>query len=84
MNFKRIFYQRHYSCKIFAIEYTTSYTRHAVGDGDGGKAGATTKRITSYARHAVGDGDGGKAGAIIERHFSNARDNYNPKCSFVT
>ena len=58
--------------------------RHAVADGDGGKAFATTERLISNARHAVGDGDGGKAIAITERIISNARVNYNPKCSFVT
>ncbi len=34
------------------------YARHAVGDGDGGKASAVRKNCIIYARHAVGDGDG--------------------------
>ena len=43
------------------IKRPNSYTRHAVGDGDGGQAIAITKRIIPYTRHAVGDGDGGQA-----------------------
>ena len=39
---------------------------HAVGDGDGGQAAATTKGIVADAGHAVGDGDGCQAAAIIE------------------
>ena len=55
------------------MERIISNARHAVGDGDGGKARATRERIPSNARHAVGDGDGGKAKAILERLTSNAR-----------
>jgi len=53
-------------------ERITTNARHAIGDGDGGKARATLERRTSNARHTVGDGDGGKAGAITKRIISNA------------
>ena len=55
------------------MERIISNARHAVTDGDGGKAFAIRERFFSNARHTVGDGDGGKARAIIERFFSNAR-----------
>ena len=45
---------------------------HTVGDGGGGEADATSKRITSDTCHAVGDIDGGEAGALTERTLSNA------------
>ena len=54
-------------------ECIISNARHAIGDGDRGKAGAATERIISNARHTIGDGDGGKARAIRERMISNAR-----------
>ena len=63
-----------YACKARAkIERIFPNARHAVGDGDGGKAIAIIERILSKARHTVGDGDGGKARATIERTLSNAR-----------
>ena len=37
------------------LESRPSYTRDAVGDGDGGEVGASTESITSNARYAVGD-----------------------------
>ena len=54
-------------------ERTTSNARHAIGDGDGGKARAMIERFISNARHAIADGDGGEFRAIIERILSNAR-----------
>ncbi|MEJ6602763.1 MAG: VCBS repeat-containing protein [Opitutaceae bacterium] len=48
--------------------------RHAVGDGNAGKAAARTERIIPNTRDAVGDGDAGKIGAIIERINPNTRD----------
>ena len=49
------------------------YASHAIGDGNGSKAGAKPERSFSNAYHAVWDGDGGKARATIERTLSNAR-----------
>ena len=48
-------------------ERITSYTCHAIGDGDEGKARAARERTRSNARHTIGDGDGGKARAARER-----------------
>ena len=53
-------------------ECTIFNARHAVGDGDGGKARAIRERTFSNARHTVADGDGGKARAFRERIISNA------------
>ena len=52
-------------------ERRISNARHAIGDGDGGKAIAAIERRISNARHTIGNGDGGKAGATRERIISN-------------
>ena len=55
-----------------ALEVATTFesivlnARHALGDGDGGEAGAISESIASNARHALGNGDGREATAITE------------------
>ena len=39
------------------MESRFSNTRYAIGDGDGGEGGATSKSTISNARYAVRDGD---------------------------
>ena len=53
------------------IESRTTNTRHAVGDGDGGKARAVIESSIVNTRHAVGDSDGGEANTARESRTTN-------------
>ena len=55
-------------------ESSDSYALHAVGNHDGGQAGAIIESIGSYARHAVRNREGGQTGAICESSVSYARN----------
>ena len=48
-------------------------TRHAVGDGDGGKNRTHVESIIANARYAVGDGNGGKNRTIAESSIAHTR-----------
>ena len=50
--------------------------RHAVSDGDGGRAIAIVERQSANTRHAIADGDGCKARAINEC-MHNCQYSYN-------
>ena len=53
------------------IECPITNACHAVGNGDGGEAGATLEYFPTNGCHAVGNVDGGEAGAIIECTITN-------------